>query len=387
MRKICVVTGTRAEYGLLRPLLNKISQDSNLDLQLLVTGAHLSPDFGSTYQEIELDGFIISQKVEILLNSDSPVAVGKTMALAMSGFSEAFDRLKPDMVVILGDRYEMLAIAASASIARIPIAHLHGGETTEGAFDEAFRHAITKMSHLHFCSTDQYRRRIIQLGEDPERVFNVGAIGVENITNMQLMKRKELESSISFKIDTNTILVTFHPVTLEDNTSGAQFSNLLDSITQYRLRVIFTKANADTDGRIINSLIDDYVMENNGRAVAFASLGQLRYLSTVKYCAGVVGNSSSGIIEVPYFKKGTINIGDRQRGRIMADSVIQCKPNKSDICAAFDELFSKNFQDKLKKIVPLYGDGNVSGKIIQRIKKTLNEPINLKKKFYDLPSN
>ncbi len=387
MRKICVVTSTRAEYGLLRPLLMQIRQDSSLDLQLLVTGAHLSPEFGSTYLEIKRDGFVITRKIEILLSSDSPAAVGKTMALAMSGFSEAFDQLTPDIVIILGDRYEMLAVAAAAVIARIPIAHLHGGETTEGAFDEAFRHAITKMSHLHFCCAEQYHRRIIQLGEAPERVFNVGALGVENIIGLQLMEQEELERSIDFKIDEKTIVVTFHPVTLENKTSEAQFSNLLDAIDHYGLRVIFTKANADTDGRIINRLIDEYVAKNRSRSTAFASLGLLRYLSAVKYSAGVAGNSSSGIIEAPYLKKGTVNIGDRQRGRIMADSVIQCEPTLDAIRAAFAELFSERFQAKLKNVVPLYGNGNVSGKIIAQIKRALSEGIEMKKKFHDLPGN
>jgi GDP/UDP-N,N'-diacetylbacillosamine 2-epimerase (hydrolysing) len=385
MKKICVVTSTRAEYGLLRPLLMKIKHDGSFDLQLLVTGTHLAAEFGSTYQEIERDGFAITRKIEILLSSDTSVAIGKTMALAMSSFSEAFDQLKPDIVVILGDRYEMLAVAASASISRIPIAHLHGGETTEGAFDEAFRHSITKMSYLHFCSTEKYRKRIIQLGEDPKRVFNVGAIGIENIVNLQLPTRSELEYSIGFKIDERTILVTFHPVTLENRSSEVQFSNLIGAIDDYGLRVIFTKANADIDGRIINRLIDDYVKNNNDRAIAFASLGLLHYLSAVKYSVGVVGNSSSGIIEVPYFEKGTINIGDRQRGRIMADSVIQCEPTQDGIRAAFAELFSESFQAKLKNIIPPYGDGSVSDKIIVQIKHALNKGIDLKKKFYDVP--
>jgi len=277
----------------------------------------------------------------------------------------------------------MLAVAASASIARIPIAHLHGGETTEGAFDEAFRHAITKMSHLHFCSAEQYRKRVIQLGESPGRVFNVGAIGVENIRNLQLLSRVELESAIGFKIDEKTILVTFHPVTLENRSSKSQFTNLLEAIDHYDLRVIFTKANADTDGRIINRLIDEYVEKNPDRAVAFASLGQLRYLSALKYSACAVGNSSSGIIEAPSFKIGTINIGDRQKGRIKAGSVIDCSPDKNSILEAFSRLYSPDFQSVLKKINNPYSNGNTSEKIFEIIKNADLTGI-LKKTFYDI---
>ena len=322
-KKICVVTGTRAEYGILKPLLRKVKEDNELELQLVVTGMHLSPEFGLTYKQIEEDNFRISEKVEILLSSDTPIGISKSMGLAMISFSEVFDRLKPDLLVLLGDRYEMLSVASSAMVARIPIAHIHGGETTEGAIDEAIRHSVTKMSYLHFTSTEEYRKRVIQLGENPNRVFNVGAMGVEEILNTNLLSKEELEKELDFKIDSKTALVTFHPVTLEENTSEEQFQNILDALDNFKdLKVIFTKANSDTDGRIINKMIDEYVIKNKGKAKAFTSLGQLKYYSTIKYTDFVLGNSSSGILEVPTFKKPTINIGDRQKGRIQAFSII-----------------------------------------------------------------
>lgn len=385
MKKICIVTGTRAEYGLLMPLLEQIKQAEDLELQLLVTGMHLSPEFGLTYKLIEADGYIINEKVDILLSSDTPVGISKSMGLGMIGFAESFDRLHPDMVVLLGDRYETFVAATAASVARIPIAHLHGGETTEGAFDEAFRHAITKMSWLHFTSAEEYRKRVIQLGESPERVFNVGAIGIENIRKMPLMNKDELEKSLGITFQKELLLVTFHPVTLEDATSEVQFRNLLSALdTIENTTIIFTKANSDTDGRIINEMIDDYTNEHLKNTLAFTSMGQLRYLSAMKLASAVVGNSSSGIIEASSFKVPTVNIGDRQKGRMQAKSVINCEPNKEEICKALQVALSDEFSNKLANIKNPYGDGKVSGKIIEVIRNSLCTDISLKKTFYTI---
>jgi GDP/UDP-N,N'-diacetylbacillosamine 2-epimerase (hydrolysing) len=385
MKKICVVTSTRAEYGLLRPLMDRIRMDGGLDLQLAVTGAHLSPEFGLTYREIEKDGFAVSEKIEILLSADTPVGISKTMGLAMISFSECFERLKPDMIVVLGDRYEMFAVVAAASVAKIPVAHISGGETTQGAFDEAFRHSITKMSYLHFTSTQEYRRRVIQLGEQPERVFNVGALGIENIKNMELLSKTQLQNELGFDYGEKTALVTFHPVTLENNTSAEQFENLLRALDSIDgLKTIFTKANADTDGRIINGMIDSYVARNKGKSAAYTSLGQLRYLSAMKYADAVVGNSSSGIVETPAFGIPTVNIGDRQKGRIQAESIINCKPETGEIAAALRRAFSDGFREKIRHIPNPYGDGNTSEKILDVIRDfLLNEKVDLKKRFYD----
>lgn len=385
MKKICIVTGTRAEYGLLMPLLEQIKQAEDLELQLLVTGMHLSPEFGLTYKLIEADGYTINEKVDILLSSDTPVGISKSMGLGMIGFAESFDRLQPDMVVLLGDRYETFVAATAASVARIPIAHLHGGETTEGAFDEAFRHAITKMSWLHFTSAEEYRKRVIQLGESPERVFNVGAIGIENIKKMPLMNKDELEKSLGITFQKELLLVTFHPVTLEDATSEVQFRNLISALdTIENTTIIFTKANSDTDGRIINEMIDDYTNEHLENTLAFTSMGQLRYLSAMKLASAVVGNSSSGIIEASSFKVPTVNIGDRQKGRMQAKSVINCEPNKEEICKALQVALSDEFSNQLADIKNPYGDGKVSGKIIEVIRNSLCKDISLKKTFHTI---
>ena len=386
MKKVCVITGTRADYGLLRPLIEKINDDDELQLQLIATGMHLSPEFGLTYKEIEDDGYKIDEKIEMLLSSDTPVGISKSMGLAMISFSESFERLKPDMVVVLGDRYEIFSAASAAMIARIPIAHIHGVETTKGAFDEAFRHSITKMSHIHFTSTEAYKKRIIQLGEDPKRVFNVGAIGIESIRNLNLLKKAELEKSINFKIDSKAALVTFHPVTLENNTSIDQFQELLNALNQFKdLKIIFTKANSDIDGRIINSMIDDYVEKNKNNTIAFTSLGQLRYLSTMQYVDLVIGNSSSGIIEAPSFKIPTINIGDRQKGRIQGETIINCDPIEEEIYKAINFGLSNDFKEKIKHSRNPYGVGNVTKRIIDEIKTLfLSGSIDIKKKFYDI---
>ncbi|HZJ77006.1 MAG TPA: UDP-N-acetylglucosamine 2-epimerase [Oscillospiraceae bacterium] len=385
MKKVCVVTGTRAEYGLLRPLIKRIKEDDELKLQLIVTGMHLSPEFGLTYREIEENGFIIDEKIEILLSSDTAVGISKAMGLAMISFSEAYERLKPDIVVLLGDRYETFAAASTAMVARIPIAHIHGGETTEGAIDEGFRHSVTKMSYLHFTSTEEYRKRVIQLGESPNKVFNVGAIGIESIRELKLLDKNKLEQSINFKFGKQTALVTFHPVTLENKTSKNQFEELLDALDKIdNLKLIFTKANSDTDGRIINQMIDEYVENNLERAIAFAPMGQLKYLSAMKYVDLVIGNSSSGIIEAPFFNVPTINIGDRQKGRVQVKTIINCQPVEKEIYNAIELGLSTQFKEKSRNLVNPYGDGDVTRKITDKIKFNLNKGIDIKKVFYDL---
>lgn len=382
MKKICVVTGTRAEYGLLRWVMEGIRQSTVLDLQLIATGMHLSPEFGLTVSAIEDDGFHVDRKVEMLLSSDTPVGVTKSMGLGMIGFADALAELKPDMLLVLGDRYELLAAAAAAMIARIPIAHLHGGETTEGNFDEAIRHSITKMSHLHFVAADEYRRRVIQLGEDPKRVFNVGGLGIDNILRLKLLNRNELEAELNFKFLSSNLLITFHPATLEYNTSAHQMDELLAALDELdETGLIFTMPNADTEGRILFRRIEDFC-RLHPYSRAYTSLGQLRYLSCIQQVDGVVGNSSSGLIEVPSFKKGTINIGDRQRGRLRAVSVIDCEPNRQAITAALSHLFSSEFQNQLPHTQNPYGDGGASEAIVHEIENQSLLNI-LKKHFFD----
>ena len=383
MRKICVVTGTRAEYGLLFWLMKEIEADSELELQIIVTGMHLSPEFGLTYKEVEKD-FKIDKKIEMLLSSDTPVGISKSMGLAQISFAEAYDELKPDILIVLGDRYEIFSAASAAMISRIPIAHLHGGETTEGAFDESIRHSITKMSHLHFTAAEQYRNRVIQLGEHPSRVFNVGGMGIESIKRYKLLSKNEFEESIDFKLNKKNILVTFHPVTLENSTASEQFQNLLDAIDELEdTNIIFTKANSDTDGRIINKMMDEYVAKNLSKSICFTSLGHLRYLSALQYVDAMVGNSSSGLIEAPSFKIGTLNIGDRQKGRIMASSVIESTNDLESIRSGFEKLYSNEFSKELTNTINPYGNGESSIKIKDIIKKVSFTDI-LKKSFFDM---
>lgn len=365
-------------------LIKGIQDDPELQLQLLVTGMHLSPEFGLTYNNIEEDGFQIDKKVEILLSSDTGIGINKAMGLGMISFSEALEELSPDLVFVLGDRFEIFSVVSAAMIHRIPVAHAHGGEATEGLIDESIRHSITKMSLLHFTSTETYRNRVIQLGEEPNRVHNVGALGIENINRLQLLSKKELEKELDFKLGDKRILVTFHPVTLENSTAEVQFNELLKVLEQIEdVNVIFSKPNADTDGRIIVQLIDDFVQKHPNRSKAFVSLGQLRYLSALKHVDGVVGNSSSGLLEAPSFKTGTINIGDRQKGRIQAESVINAQPNYSSIFEAFETLFSNKFQEELGQVENPYGNNNPSSQIIGVLKEYDLEGA-LKKSFYDL---
>jgi GDP/UDP-N,N'-diacetylbacillosamine 2-epimerase (hydrolysing) len=381
-RKICVVTGTRAEYGLLYWLMKEIDTDKDLELQIIATGMHLSEEFGNTYQQIEKDGFTIDKKVDISLSSDTELAISKSMGLGMIGFSDAFNELQPDLLVALGDRFEIFSAVSAAMVARIPTAHIHGGEATEGLIDEPIRHAITKMSHLHFTATNEYRNRVIQLGEQPDRVFNVGGLGIDNINKLKLLAKSDFEKAINFELGEKNIIVTFHPVTLENSTSETQFQALLESIDELKnTQIIFTKANSDTDGRIINSMIDDYVSKHDN-TIAFASMGQLNYLSALQFMDVVVGNSSSGLLEAPSFKIGTIDIGDRQKGRIKADSVISCLPNKNSISNAFKELYSKQFQSIVGKVENPYGKGGASKEIV-RIIKDISLVNIVKKSFYD----
>ena len=382
-KTIAIVTGTRAEYGLLKPLIKALHEDDKFNMQLLVTGMHLSKKYGNTITEIEADGFPITAKIDSHLEGDSAVNVSNSVAETTLGFAKVLEELNPDLMMVLGDRSEIFAAATAATIKGIPIAHIHGGETTEGAYDEAFRHAITKMSHWHFTSTEVYRKRVIQLGENPERVFNVGAIGVDSIANLKLMTKVEFESSIDFKLNKRNVLITFHPVTLENNTSEAQFNHLLSALDQLEeVTLIFTKPNSDKDGIIISNQIDNYVKNHSDKAVAFISLGQKRYLSALQYMDVVVGNSSSGIIEVPLFKIPTINIGDRQKGRLMPKSVINCLPIEAAITNALHQAFSSEFLISISNLKSDYGNGTATKQIMSVLN---SQPLpSIKKSFYDL---
>lgn len=383
-RKVCVVTGTRAEYGLLYWLMREIQDDPNLQLQIVVTGMHLSPEFGLTYKTIEQDGFTIDEKVEMLLSSDSPVGIATSIGVGTIGFANAFDRLRPDLVVVLGDRFEILAAAQAAMVARLPLAHLHGGEKTEGLIDESIRHSVTKMSQLHFVSTEDYRKRVIQLGESPERVWNVGAMGIDQIRRLALLARTEFQDSIGFELGQLNFLVTYHPVTLKKQSPEYYLNEMFEALEYFpRAKIIFTKPNSDTDGRIISQMIDDYVSKNKDKAISFTSLGQLRYLSAIKHCDIVLGNSSSGLIEVPYFKKPTVNIGIRQRGRMKPASVIDCNESKEEIIDAIQKALASSFQEKLKVMESPFGDGFAAVKVKNILASTDLNGI-VMKSFYDL---
>jgi len=385
MSKICVITGTRAEYGLLFYLLRRLDASDRFTLQLIVTGSHLSPEFGLTHQIIEQDGFCIDKKVEILLSSDSDFGVAKSMGLGMIGFEDAFSELKPDLLICLGDRYEMFVAASVATVMKIPIAHIHGGETTEGAYDESFRHSISKMAYWHFTSTEVYRNRVIQLGEHPDRVFNVGGIGLDNINRLELLSRDDFQSAIKLQLNKKNLLVTYHPETLSNDKSTCEkFKSLLEVLRKLTdTSIIFTKANADAGGRVINSMIDTYVTNHASTSISFVSMGQLRYLSAMRYVDGVVGNSSSGLLEAPSFNIGTINIGNRQKGRVMADSIINCDATVASISSAIDKLYSEKFQNKLKDVTNPHGEGGATKKIIDMLKK-FQFNINLNKEFFDI---
>lgn len=384
-RKICIVTGTRAEFGLLNCLIEEAHNSKEIELQLVVTGMHLSPEFGLTEKHILEKGYPITKKVETLVSSDTSVGISKSMGLGMISFGEVFNELQPDIIVVLGDRFEIFSAVSAAMIGNFPIAHIHGGESTEGVIDEAIRHSITKMSHIHFTATSEYKSRVIQLGECPNRVFNTGTPGLDNIRQIELLNRTDLEKSINFQLGAKSALVTFHPVTLETNTSEKQFKELLralDSIND--LKIIFTKPNSDTGGRVIINLIDEYVLKNPERACSFISLGQQRYLSALNLVNVVIGNSSSGIIEAPTLKTPTVNIGDRQKGRQKAESIIDCKPITKEILKSIELSLSDNFKDRIMNVKNPYGNYGASKRIFNILKTFPLEGI-LKKKFYDLP--
>lgn len=378
-RKICVVTGTRAEYGLLYWMMKGIQSDRDLELQIIASGMHLSPEFGLTYKQIEKDGFTINEKVEMLLSSDTPIGIAKSLGLGTIGFADAFNRLKPDILVLLGDRFEMLAAAQAALICRIPIAHIHGGEVTYGAYDDSIRHAITKMSYIHFVTNEVHRKRVIRLGEHPDRVYNVGAPGIENIMKLSLLSKKELEQSLNIRLEAPVFLITHHPTTLSSNPIEG-IKELLEALNFFSdSTMIFTKANADDHGRTINRLISEYVSINPKKRKLFDSLGQLRYLSLMKHANVIIGNSSSGLIEAPYLRTPTVNIGDRQKGRIRPSSVVDCRPNVEDIVNAIKKALCYEF--KGEHCYQIFGDGDTSTKIIDVLKSIKIDSI--AKEFYD----
>lgn len=379
-RKICVVTGSRADYGLLYWLMKGIQVDPGLELQVIVTGMHLSPEFGSTFEVIEQDRFTIDARVEMLLSSDTPVGVTKSIGLGVIGFADALERLKPDIMVLLGDRFEILAAAQAALVALIPVAHIAGGDTTEGAFDEAIRHSITKMSQLHFVTNEAAARRVRQMGEASEQIYMVGSPGLDNIGRLQLLDRDELGRELGFQFMRRNLLVTYHPVTLEQQSSVGQFQELLTALSSLgpETGIIITKPNADTGGKAIINLIDEFTAAH-GYVRAYTSLGQLRYLSVLAQVDAVVGNSSSGLYEAPSFKKPTVNIGDRQKGRLQAASVVNCGPKSSEITQAIASALALD----CSAVVNPYGDGNSSSRILAALKTVVNPRLLLKKHFHE----
>lgn len=385
-RKICVVTGARADYGLLYWVLRDAQSDEGVDLQLAVTGMHLSPEFGLTVRDIERDGFAIDERVDMLLSGDSPVAIAKAIGLGVIGFADAFARLKPDLLVLLGDRFEILAAAQAAMVARIPIAHLHGGETTEGAIDEAIRHSITKMAHLHFVAAEPYRRRVIQMGEEPARVYNVGALGIDHVRRTQLLDRAELERSINFKLGQPTFLVTYHPATLAGTPPAVGVHNLLQALDRFpTARILFTRANADTGGRTINESVDAYVARYPERTRTVTSLGKDRYVSALHVVDVVIGNSSSGIIEAPLVGVPTVNIGPRQRGRLHGPSVIDCSEDADEIATAIERALSTEFKASLEGGALPSGDGEPAKRIVEVLRQTELGNTLIMKRFFDIP--
>lgn len=384
MKKICVVTATRAEYGLLRNVIARIDADMELELCLLVTGTHLAEKYGSTIEEIVADGFPITKEIPILSGETGEEGIIKAMTNALHAFGETFRELRPDMLIVLGDRYELLPICEAAMIYKIPISHISGGEITEGAMDDSVRHCITKMSHLHFPGCESYRKRIIQMGEQPDCVFNYGDVGIENILKMHYMEKAELETSIDFKLDKPYACVTFHPATLEKTSPKMQIKELLCAIEKFpEMKFIFTGANADAGGDIINQMVKEFV-EKHHNCKAYASLGIRRYLSLLKTSEMIIGNSSSGIVEAPCFGIPTINIGDRQKGRLQADSIINCIPRRDDIIKAINLGLTKQFKDIAAKANNPYGAGNTSEGIIKEIKNYLLKETQLSKTFYDI---
>jgi UDP-hydrolysing UDP-N-acetyl-D-glucosamine 2-epimerase len=384
MRKICVVTGTRADYGILYWLMKEIAADPDLQLQIIATGMHLSPEFGLTYQHIEADGFRIDAKVEMLLSSDSSVGIAKSIGLGVIGFADAINTLMPDILVVLGDRFEILAAAQAAMVMNVPIAHISGGEITEGAIDDRIRHAITKMADFHFVAADIYRRRVIQMGEQPGRVINCGDPGLDNFRRLQLLTRDELEKSLNFPLGLPTFLVTYHPVTAGETNPQKEMQELLNALDQFpEARVIMTKPNADAGGRIISRMVDEYSRAHPERVHMSVSLGQIRYLSAMQCCDVVIGNSSSGIVEAPAIRKPTVNIGNRQSGRLKAQSIIDCDANEKSIVNAINQALSSDFKCMLAKTQSLYGDCNASS-TIKNFLKQVNCGKETGKEFFDV---
>lgn len=381
MRTVSVLTGTRADYGLLRPLMARIAGTPDLGLHVLATGMHLAQESGRTLSVVEADGWEHIDTVDARLGADSATGVCASMGHGLAGCAEVLERVRPALLVILGDRWEAFCAAAAAVVCRIPVAHIHGGESTQGVIDEPFRHCITKMSLLHFASTADYRRRIIQLGEAPERVFDVGALGVENILGMELLERQALAEDIGFDLDEPYFLVTFHPATMEPESAARHCGALLGALDRVEARVIFTKGNQDTGGRVLHRMIDEYVAARTGRAVAFTSLGQLRYLSAMQYTAAVVGNSSSGILEAPVLGVPAVDVGDRQRGRILPGCVLHCAPDEDEITTAIVAAMDMDCSGTGHP----YGDGATSSAIVERIRAADLDSGVLKKAFFDLP--
>lgn len=381
-RKVCVVTGSRADYGLLRGIIRHIAADPQLELQLVATGMHLSPEFGLTYREIEADGHPIALRVEMLLSGDTPAAIGKSLGLGVIGFADAFERLSPDVLVVLGDRFEILAAAQAALLARIPTAHVHGGETSEHSFDEAIRHAITKMAQWHFVAAEPYRKRVVQMGEAPERVFNVGAPGLDRLSEIRWLSRAELAAKLGLELRSPLLVVTYHPVTLSDRSAAEPMAQLLAALEAFpEATLVFTYPNADTGGRAIIACIEGFVARHPARARGFVSLGQDVYMSLVRECDAVVGNSSSGLIEAPALHRPTVNVGDRQKGRLKADSVIDCAERAEDIAAAIRKALSPGFRQALPGMGSLYGAGRASEAIVARLKGELPR---VQKRFFDI---
>ena len=382
-RRICIVTGTRADYGLLYWIMRGVEEHPRLELQVVATGMHLSPEFGLTYRTVERDGFSIDEKVEMLLSGDSPVAIAKSVGLGTIGFADAFARLQPDILLVLGDRFEILAAAQAGMVARIPVAHVHGGEVTEGAIDDSIRHSITKMAHWHFAAAEPFRQRIIQMGEAPSRVFAVGAPGLDYLEHLDVMSQSATEASLNVTLREPPFLVTYHPATLGDRSPREAIDEVLRALDAFpEAQIIFTRANADTEGRVINQAIDAYVEARQDRTSVYTSLGQQRYLSLLHYVDVVIGNSSSGIIEAPSIPVATVNIGDRQKGRPRSSSVIDCAERAASIVDAIAQARSPGFKKRVAEVLSPYGAGGASRKIVERLSEVaLPAP---RKQFYDI---
>jgi GDP/UDP-N,N'-diacetylbacillosamine 2-epimerase (hydrolysing) len=380
MRKVAVVTGTRAEYGLLKNIIRKINDDLELELQLIVTGTHLSTEYGYTIEEICKDGFEIKDEIDILLESNNKQGVAKSMGLAMLGIAQSFSRLKPELLLILGDRYEIFASAAVAMAMNIPIAHISGGEITEGAMDDQIRHSITKMAHIHFPGAGIYRKNIIKMGEEEWRVFNVGDPGIENIKNMNFLTKNEIQEDLGVEVDRDTLLVTFHPVTLEIEQLPYQIENLIHALEEVNKKMIITFPNSDNGGKYIINELKKFKAKNN-KVYLYENLGVRRYLSVLRLCGAVIGNSSSAIVEAPALKIPVVNIGNRQKGRLMADNIVQCNYSSVEIVNSINLVLNEEFSQKVKSIKSLYGEGNTSKEIVSIIKEIDIDEKLMKKKL------